>query len=325
MNTYEERDRAGLSRRVSNLRTARILACLVFAGAATAALAGLFDRVSSWPGGGQGPVSLVNTWGEEARLEGRGLYARDGHSAAVQERAQDLVTLVFALPLLVAGLALTRRPSGASRLLLSGALGYFTYCYGMMAVGTAYNQLFLVYVGTFAAALFGLIFSLSALDADELAAAASARFPRRSAAVFCILVGLFLGLNWLGGIVLPSLLGGKAPAGLDASSTLFVQAFDLGILVPVACLSAFWLLRRDPRGYLLGSVLLVKGAAEGLAVAFMGFSMRADGIDAPLAMVLGFLALALGALVLGALALRSVGFKAEAGMGIGVAERATAG
>ena len=324
MKTPEAYVEALRSRRVFNLRAARILACLVFVGAATAALTGLVDRVSMWPSGRPGPAAVINAWGEEARLEGRGLYARDGHSAAVQERAQDLVTLVFGLPLLAAGHALTRRPSGASRLLLSGALGYFAYCYGMMAVGTAYNQLFLVYVGTFAAALFGLVFSLSSLDAEEIAAAAEARFPRRSAAALCVIVGLFLGLNWLGGLVLPSLRDGRAPAGLEAAPTLFVQAFDLGILVPVAGLAAFWLLRRDPRGYLVGGVLLVKGAAEGLAVAFMGFSMRAEGIEAPLAMVLGFLALALGAIVLGALALRSVGFTPEGEEGIGKAKQAIA-
>ena len=88
---------------------------------------------------------------------------------------------------------------------------------------------------------------------------------------------------------------------------------DLGILVPAAFLSAWWLLRRDPRGYLLGTVLVVKGAAEGLAVAAMGLSMLREGIAESLGLVLGFLALALAALGLGILVMARLWPSREAG------------
>jgi hypothetical protein len=45
-----------------------------------------------------------------------------------------------------------------------------------------------------------------------------------------------------------------------------VQAGDLGLVVPLAILSGALLLRRRPVGYLLASVLLVKGATFGLAL-----------------------------------------------------------
>lgn len=301
------------ARRSSGLRAARFLALLVLAGGAAAALVGLFDRGAAWPAGQAVPPTLANAWGLSTALEGAGAYARDSRSFAVQERAQDLVTLVFGLPLLAAGLVLTRRPSRGGRLLLTGALGYFLYCYGMMAVGTAYNRYFLLYVGVFAASLQAFVLSYSSIDVDEVAEAVAGSFPRRGVAVLSVLVGLFLALNWLGGLVLPSLLGGRAPAGMDDGGTLFVQALDLGVLVPVAFLATFWLFRRDRRGYVLGAVLMVKGAAEGLAVAAMGLSMRASGIEAPLPLVLGFLALALAALALGALCLRSAGFVPKGG------------
>lgn len=293
------------ARRAASLRTARLLALLILFGAAAAALLGLLWR------GGEGPWSsaeprFLNSWGQVSLLEGRGLYARDSHSGAVQERAQDLITLVFGLPLLAAGMWATRRPGWGGRLLLSGALGYFLYCYGMMAVGTAYNPLFLLYVALFAASLQAFALSLQALDVEAIAASARG-FPRRGLAALSLLVALFLCLNWLGGIVLPSLLGARAPAGLESYSTLFVQALDLGVLVPFAGLSAFWLLRRDPRGLVLGTILSVKGAAEGLAVAAMGFSMLAEGIEGSLPLVLGFLGLALLSLFLALRALGSLG------------------
>ncbi|MDP3178587.1 MAG: hypothetical protein Q8M76_11850, partial [Spirochaetaceae bacterium] len=224
----------------------------------------------------------------------------------------DLVTLAFALPLLAAGWILSRRGSSGSRLLLAGALGYFLYCYGMMAVGTAYNVLFLLYVALFAASLWGFVLALSSIDAEELAARCSSTFPRRAAIALCAAMSAFLGLNWVMGIVLPALRSGAEPAGLDCYHTLFVQAIDVAVLVPAGIVCAVWLARRSARGYLLGAVIAVKGAAEGLAVAAMGFNMIRTGVAeaaSSLPMVLGFLALALSALVVGTLALKSVGFK----------------
>jgi hypothetical protein len=144
-----------------------------------------------------------------------------------------------------------------------------------------------------------------------LASICERRYPRRSAISLCVAVALFLGLAWLGRILQPLIAGDGAPGDIDAASTLFVQAFDLGILVPAAALSAFWLIRRDPRGYIAGSVLLVKGAAEGLAVAAMGFNMLRVGVTESLPMILCFLALALCAIIIGARAI------ASAGLGVG--------
>ena len=311
------------ARRASSLRASRKLAVLIFVGSFIASLGGLLLRAQEGnvlgpAASGQvatvstaGPATFTSLFGQDVRLDGEGLYRRDSVSFAAQARAQDLVTLVFALPLLAAGFILAGRGSLGGRLLFSGGLGYFLYCYGMMSVGTTYNEFFLLYVALFAAALYGFILSIYAIDADELALSCEKRYPRRQAIALCIAVGLFLGLAWLGRMVIPSLLTGLAPTGLDAGSTLFVQAFDLGILVPAAALSAFWLFRRDRRGYIAGSVLLVKGAAEGLAVAAMGFNMLRVGVTESLPLILGFLALAVCALVIGWKAVASAGFRPE--------------
>jgi hypothetical protein len=282
---------------------------LIFLGAAAAALGGLLLLDPEGYGLGPAPAgaSFSSLFSQPVALDGEGLYRRDSVSAAAQERAQDLVTLVFGLPLLAAGFFLSGNGSRGGRLLLSGAIGYFLYCYGMMSIGSAYNEFFLLYVALFAMALYGLILSVYAIDAEGLAAVCRERYPRRSAIGLCIAVGLFLALAWLGRILGPLLSRGTAPAAIDAGSTLFVQAFDLGILVPAAILSALWLLRDDPRGYIAGSVLIVKGAAEGLAVAAMGFNMLRVGVSESLPMILGFLVLAISAMVIGAKAVSSAG------------------
>lgn len=297
-----------VERQKSSLAGARILAVLIFIGAAAASLGGLFLKA---PGGlvfAMPSTSALSVLGEEVSLDGQGLYARDSASGAAQERAQDLVTLVLGLPLLAAGFLLSRNRSFGGSLLLGGGLGYFLYCYGMMAVGTAYNEFFLLYVAIFAASLWAFALCLASIDADGLAAACARSYPRRWVASLSLTIGLFLALNWLGSIVLPSLTSGRPPKGLEAYSTLFVQALDLGVLVPAAFVTAFWLFRCDHRGFLLGTVLMVKGTAEGLAVATMGFNMLRLGISESLPMVLGFLALSLLCLGLAVKAVASAGF-----------------
>jgi hypothetical protein len=89
--------------------------------------------------------------------------------------------------------------------------------------------------------------------------------------------GALLALLWLGRIV-PALLSGSVPVELESYSTLFVQAGDLGLVVPLAIVSGVLSLRRRPVGYLLAGVLLVKGATFGLALVAMLLSMAAAGV-----------------------------------------------
>ena len=304
------------SRRARSLKAARMLSLFIIIGGTIAALGGLALRAPDGYGLGASPgmetggviQPYSSLFGRQVALDGQGLYRRDSVSSAAQERAQDLVTLIFAVPLLAMGFAFSGRTGYGGRLMLSGALGYFAYCYGMMSMGTTYNEFFLLYVALFSMSLYGMVLSMYSIDADALEESCHGRYPRRSAIALCIGLALFLGLAWVGRILQAVLAGEGAPVGIDAASTLFVQAFDLGILVPAALISAFWLLKRDRRGYIAASVLLVKGAAEGLAVAAMGFNMLRVGVKESLPMILVFLSLALLALVIGTKAVMSAGF-----------------
>jgi hypothetical protein len=287
-------------RREASLRAALRLAVLVFVGAAVAAAIGYF---STEP---RGPETAVGMWGAEVRLDGRGAYRRDSASGALQVRANDLVTMLAALPLLGVSLFLARRGSRGGRLLLAGALGYFLYTYASLAFGLVYNELFLLYVALFAASLLGFAFALLSLDVDAFAAG-SARYPRRSGALFSLAVSLFLGMAWIGGRVLPARDPAVAARILETYHTLYIQVLDLGLVAPAGLLAAWWLARRDARGYVLGAVLFVKGATLGLAVTTMGFSQLAAGEDLPLPLLAGFGLLTAAALVLAFLALRSAG------------------
>ena len=109
---------------------------------------------------------------------------------------------------------------------------------------------------------------------------------------------------------------------LQGASTLVVPVFDLGLLVPLAIFTGLAVWRMLPLGYLLASMVLVKGASMALAIASM-LMVEAD-ITGELALppLLVFSVLALVSLVLGARALRSLEAAATAVRCTSAAQRA---
>ena len=222
---------------------------------------------------------------------GSGIYRLDSVAGAAQEIAQDIVTLCVGIPLLILATILAARGMLRGRVLQAGTLGYFLYTYTSMAMLTTYNGLFLVYVALMSLSLFGFILAVMALDVARLPAHFAPTFPRRLIAGFVLLVGVTLALLWLG-LIGPSLLAGTAPAGLDAYTTLVIQALDLGVVVPTAILTGVLLLRRAPFGYLLAAVVLVKAFTMGLATSAMAIGQMLAGVDVPPAMAAVFFAFA---------------------------------
>jgi hypothetical protein len=271
---------------------------LIFIFAFIAAGAGLF-----WPAEGQ-PFSFTSLRGESVTIYGRGLYRYDTISSAAQEQGQDVVTLVLTLPVLALSAFFAFRGSFRGRLLLTGTLAYFLYTYPMMAFNTAYNQLFLVYVAIFALSMYAFILAMMSFDLASLPQHFSPKLPLRAIAAFLFAAGGFLLLAWLGRII-PPLLQNTTPA-LENTTSLVIQAMDLGIIVPMAILSAILLLRRSPWGYLLASVAVLKFVTYGTAVCAMGINMILSGIEGGEGLLVVFLTLTLVNLVLAFLLLKNV-------------------
>lgn len=271
------------------------LICLL---ASIAAGAGLL-----WPAEGQ-PYPLTSFRGEQVLINGRGLYRYDTVSSAAQMQANDLVTLVLGLPLLIIASRLAARGSLRGRLVLTGTLGFFLYTYTSMTFGTAYNQLFLLYVTLWSLSLFACILSMRAIDVAALPQHFSPRLPRRSIAGLLFAAGGFLLVAWLGRIV-PPLLRGETPA-LENTTTLFIQALDLGVIVPLSFLSGVLLLRRNAWGYLLASVAVLKFLTLGLAVSAMGINMLRVGVPISSIELIVFPGLALVNLIMVGLLLKHI-------------------
>jgi hypothetical protein len=275
---------------------------LIFILALGAALAGI------WPGEGQ-PYQLTNFRGEEVAINARGLYYWDTVSMAAQQQGNDLVTLLVGLPLLAVSTWLTFRRSLRGRLLLTGTLGFFLYTYMSMSMLTAYNVLFLVYVALFSLSIYAFILSMLSFDLADLPHHFSAHLPRGWIAGLMFLVGGFLLLAWLGRIV-PPLLQNQAPV-LENTTTLVIQAMDLGLIVPLAILSGILLLRRSPWGYLLTSVAMMKFLTMGLAVSTMSINMALKGVAENLGIMIPFLTITLLNLLMAMVLLKNIDARQE--------------
>ena len=263
-----------------------------------AVLMGLFYQTA-----GQ-PYPLTSFRGENVTINGHGLYYYDTLSTAAQMQANDLITLVVGLPLLIIATWLAFHGSLRGRLLLAGTLGFFLYTYMSMSMLTAYNSLFLVYVALFGLSLYAFILSMLSFDLTDLPRHFSAGLPRGWIAGILFAMGGFLFLAWMGRIV-PSLLQNTTPA-LENTTTLVIQAMDLVLIMPLAILSGISLLRRTAWGYLLASVTVLKGLTMALAVSTMGINMAINGVaDSPV-LVISFIILTLLNLISAVLLLKNV-------------------
>ena len=270
---------------------------LIFLLALIAALAGL------WPAEGTS-YPLTTFRGEQVTINARGLYYWDTVSMAAQMQANDLITLILGLPLLAVSFWQSRRGSLRARFLLAGTLGFLLYTYLTMAVGAHFNALFLVYVALFSGSLFAFILVMLSFDLSELPTRFSENLPHGWIAGLLLFAAAFLSLAWLGRIA-ATFTPGAVPA-LENTTSMFIQAMDLGLIVPLCVLSAVLLLRRRPWGYLLAPVALTKFLTLGIAVSLMALNMARRGVPVSPLEITVFPAMALAGLVMTVIMLKHV-------------------
>lgn len=239
-------------------------------------------------------TALITLMGLFATLSGlldQNTYINDSLSATAQMMGQDLVTLTTGIPLLIISAYLSRS-SAKARLLWMGGMFYFTYTYASMAFLASYNSLFLLYVGILALSLYGLMGELFTttyrVNVDEKKSGFTA--------IYLTLTGLMLAAMWIK-MITDSLITGMAPGALEGYTTLVIQALDLGVVVPAALLTSYFLLKREVWGYILAPVFLVKVSLLGTAILSMVAFMAMEGVpfswgQAAFFMVLTFTGLA---------------------------------
>lgn len=255
-----------------------------------AGLIGVLTVVAAaWPfvfAGGEGPVQHLAVTGKLVQLYGYGPYRNMPADVAVQGLAQDAVTLLLGVPMLLAGLWLARSGSRVGYLLLTGTTAYLFVQYVLYLAMATYNELFLLWV-----ALVLLLFQLLV----RLLLWGTARAPgwpappngvRRYVGSFLIANGALIALLWFSVIVPPLVDGRLYPDGLAHLTTMVVQGFDLAIFLPPSLLAGYGYLRGTPAGRLLAPAYAVFLVLQMTALLAKIGWMAAIGVSAGPALVI---------------------------------------
>lgn len=202
----------------------------------------------------------------------------------MQAIPQDIVTLIFGIPLLIISLVLARKRLLKGSILLAGLLGYFLITYMMYTFIAMYNRLFLVYVLLMSTSLFAFILTLLDFNIEKLSSVFSAKLSIRFVGGYLMISTTIIGLLWLARVI-PSLISGTVPIEVEHGTTLTVQAFDLAFFLPGMFLAGLLLIKRKAFGYLLAPISTVSNALIMVALLSKGISMKLTGIPGTLPMI----------------------------------------
>lgn len=277
---------------------------VVVLGGIVAALAGLASAAGVFLRGDLATTEFVTVRGETVQVVTEGIYRFNAEGIVAEGVGWDIVTLFVVVPATLVALILMWRGSLRASLVTAGLLAYFCYQSVEYAVFWAYGPLFPIYVATLALSVSALGLLIYGLDLEALRDRVRPSFPRRALVSYCVAVVVILAGLWLP--VIGGTLGGEVTDELQGASTMVVPVFDLGLLVPLAILTGIAVYRRVAVGYLLGMIILVKGASMALAIAAMLVVEWLVTDELLLPPLIIFATVALVSVVIAARALRSI-------------------
>jgi hypothetical protein len=180
------------------------------------------------------------------------------------------------------------------------------YNYVFYLYGATFNRFFLLYVALVALSITALIVSVASLDVQAIGQAFHPRTPVRWIGGYMLLFALLLGGLWIG-MSLCFVVTGHVPTPITQTGhpTGVVFATDLSLLAPGLLAGGLLLWRRQPWGFVLSAVMLIKACTYGPALIVMSaFSASAGSGTDPFLLL--WVVLTLGCLIAAGLLLGSM-------------------
>lgn len=236
------------------MKAKQTITTLVFTIIGIAAIVTFFGIFSK---DGPGIYTYESIRGETIEIYGRGIYQHMSAEVAIQGIAQDYVTLFIGIPLLMIALLAYRKNSLKGKFLLIGTLGYFLVTYLFYTAMGMYNIFFLAYVALLGLSFFAFLRTMLTVDLNRITTLFPIKAPTNFVGGFLIFNSIAIALLWLSIVVPPLLDGTVYPNALEHYTTLIVQGFDLGLLLPISFVSGLLLVRRTPMGWLAGTAYIV--------------------------------------------------------------------
>lgn len=221
-----------------------------------------------------GVVSLIISVGG---LVMENLY-RDNSFVTSAWIANDFVTLIFAIPLLILALILVSRDKKIGYLLWAGVLDYMIYNYAFYLFAAAFNWFFILYVVLFVLSVTVLIILFVNLDITPFSGNSSRSKFRKAVSIYLLFVAFMLSIIYSIQIIdfiasdrLPTIIT------LTGHPTNVVFALDLSLVVPVFIFAAILLWKSKTWGVIIGGMALVKGIIYNLVLVAGTYNIAQNG------------------------------------------------
>ena len=222
-----------------------------------------------------------------------GDFYRDNALIKAAWHGNDLVTLFVAVPMMLLALRYALGGTGRAQLIWMGTLWYMIYNYIFYLYGAVFNVFFLVYAALFTLSIATLILILINIEVQSIVQQFQARTPVKWISGFMLFFSVLLGGIWVA-LSLSFIFTGQVPQAIIQTGhpTGVVFATDLSLLIPAMVLSAILLWKRQPWGYILSSIVLIKAVTYGLALIVMSaFAYIETGAGDPMIPLWAFLSL----------------------------------
>lgn len=236
---------------MKNKRSITILVILITLASIIATTNGIFTDE------GPGQYEHESIRGEKIIIYGKGLYQHMSEDVAIQGIAQDYITLFVGVPLILISLFIARKNSLRGLLMLAGVTAYFLVTYLFYIAMAMYNRMFLLYVFLLGTSFFTFMRITTSIDKNYLINSIKKERILRNAGIFLIINAFMVALLWLGIVVPPLLDGSIIPQQVQHYTTLIVQGFDLGILLPSAFLIGYSAIKKNSYGYLFTIIYMI--------------------------------------------------------------------
>ncbi|MDR3693940.1 hypothetical protein [Mucilaginibacter sp.] len=206
-------------------------------------------------------------------------YVAETQNWRIQGIGQDMVDLFIAMPVLITSGILAYRGNRAAFFVWGGTLLFLLYSYAIYCFAVHFNSLFLVYCFTFGLSVYSFTWLTLHLPAKKVKEWFDFKGQVKWFSGFLVSIALIFYFLWLTDIV-PAIVSGKMPLSYAGTGMLTnpVHVIDISILLPGMVITAVFLLKKAPAGYLLTPILTVFFILMACNIAWLVIFMKQKGI-----------------------------------------------
>lgn len=216
-------------------------------------------------------------------------YSAETANMAAQTIAQDWVNLLVALPALLISAVYAFKKSTKGLIVWLGCLIFLAYSFAIYAFDVHINNMFLAYVSILGLSTYMLIFSLTTIDYDSIAAKIKSNWTGKGLANLLLITAIIFGLLWIKNIF-NFMISGELPIEIVDAGLLTSPVFvlDLAFLLPSAVISSLLLKRKIKPGYVLSLSVLITLILLAINIIAINIVIGARGLGDQTGLSIGF-------------------------------------